>query len=256
MDRLEVDPADAERVAELTDIRRAGLEEHRLEAGGSPRSPVTPGSLARRELGRWLRRIKRGARERAFVGGLHRLEKVLRMTPLDQRYWVVGGLLLGWAREGRPLASDLHDADFAYLDEDHERFLASVPALANAGFMPRHRFAGGDGRYVEHRFRRDGIHFEFFRMTQVGDRWRYSMFEVGDEPVELVAELPAQPRVVFRFLGRRWRKVADHDLALRAIYGDWHLDRPEWAFTSDRAIIDRIPMTHPTFDWTWPDPTA
>ena len=30
--------------------------------------------------------------------------------------------------------------------------------------------------------------FEFFRMTPVGDRWRYSLFVLGDEPAELVAD--------------------------------------------------------------------
>jgi len=184
------------------------------------------------------------------------LADATRATPLDGHYWIVGGLLLGWAREARPLASDLFDADFAYLDEDHERFLATVPALASAGFVPRHRFIASDGRHVEHRFRRRGIHFEFFRMTPVGDRWQYSMFDLGESPAELIAHVPAQRRVPFRFLSRDWHKVLDHDLALRSIYGEWRVDRPDWAFTRDHAIVKRIPIAPFSIDWPWPNGTA
>jgi cytidyltransferase-like protein len=214
------------------------------------------GSIARGRLQRWLPHVDRVVQRRALVGGLQHLADALHGTPLDGHYWVVGGLLLGWAREGRPLASDLEDADFAYLDEDHDRFLASVPAIVSAGLRPRHRFSSADGRYVEHRFLRHGVQFEFFRITPSGDRWRYSMFVLGHEPTELIAEVPAQSHVSFHFVGRNWRKVVDHELALRRIYGDWRTDRPEWSFTSDRAIIERIPMAILPYGWAWPDAIA
>jgi hypothetical protein len=194
-----------------------------------------------------MQRARRHARRRAFIRQLQRLNDALRGTPLDARYWVVGGLLLGWARERRPLITDLHDADFAYLD----RFLASVPALVAAGFVPRHRFTSCDGRHVEHRFRRDGTHFEFFRLTPAGTRWRYSMFALGEPATELIAEVPIQPRVPLPFLGRMWLKVADHELALRTIYGDWRTDQPGWRFTCDRAIVERRPL--PCLEYEWSD---
>lgn len=211
----------------------------------------------RRRVGRRLRRavplLDRAMQRREFVGALQDLADALRGTPLDGRYWVVGGLLLGWAREGRPLASDLHDADFDYLDEDHDRFLASIPALVDAGFQPRHRFSSADGRYLEHRFRRGRAHFEFFRVTPTGDRWRYSVFVRGDEPAELVGEILAQPRVPFEFLSRSWHKVADHEAVLTAVYGDWRTPRPEWSYTSDRAVVEQIPMALLPHGWAWPD---
>jgi hypothetical protein len=213
-------------------------------------------SSPRSMLGQWRRRAARYLQRHAFIRELQRLADATRGSPLEGRYWIVGGLLLGWAREGRPLGSDLFDADFAYLDEDHERFLATVPVLASAGFVPRHRFIANDGRHVEHRFRRHGIHFEFFRMTPVGDRWQYSMFDLGESPAELIAHVPAQPRVPFRFLGRDWLKVLDHDLALRSIYGDWHEDRPDWAFTRDCSIVKRIPIALFSIEWPWPNETA
>jgi hypothetical protein len=219
---------------------------------GRPAASASPPlhTLARHELRRWMQRARRHVQRRAFIGELQRWHDALRGTPLAGHYWIVGGLLLGWARERRPLAADLHDADFAYLDEDHERFLASVPALVAAGFTPRHRFTSRDGRHVEHRFRREGIHFELFRLTPHGTRWRYSMFELGERPTELIAEVPIQPRVPIRFLDRTWLKVADHELALRTIYGEWRVDQPGWTFTCDRAIVERRSMPCLEHDWS------
>jgi len=188
-------------------------------------------------------------RRRRLVAGLRRLADTMQETPLAGRFWIVGGLLLGWAREGRPLDSDLHDADLAYLDEDHDRFLATVPALVRAGFRPRHRFTSHDGRHVEHRFRRDGVQYDFFRLTPAGDRFRYSLFIPGDTPQELIAEVPLQPRVPFRFVGRVWMKVADHDLALRTIYGDWRRENVAWTFEDDGAVVERVALAPGPIDW-------
>ena len=214
------------------------------------------GRRVRRRMKRWLPQVDLDLQRREFVASLHRLADVLHATPIGERTWVVGGLLLGWAREGGPLDSDLGDADFAYLEQDHERFLASVSALAAAGFAPSHRFSSADGRYVEHRFRRGAVQFDFFRMAPVADRWRYSLFTGGKEPEELVAEVPAQPHVPFTFLDREWRKVVDHDLALRSIYGDWRTDHPDWSFISDRAVVEHIPMAHLPHAWSWPGAIA
>jgi hypothetical protein len=242
-----------------SDFSSADLE-GRLRAGETPppAPPALPSlrSVTCRQIWRWFPGVDQSIRRRALVGGLQRLADALRGTPLEGRYWVVGGLLLGWAREGRPLASDLEDADFAYLDEDHDRFLASVPAIVAAGLRPLHRFSSADGRYVAHRFLRKGVRFEFFRITPSGDRWRYSMFVLANEPTELIAEVPAQSHVSFRLVGRDWRKVVDHELALRCIYGDWHTDQPEWSFTSDCAIVNRIPMAILPISWAWPNAIA
>lgn len=203
----------------------------------------------RHRLRRWWPAAASVLARRDLTLGLRRLNDTLRATPLAGRYWVVGGLLLGWAREGKPLDSDLEDADFAYLDEDHQRFLASIRALRRAGFLPRHRFTSHDGRHLEHRFRRGRVQYDFFRLTQSGKSFRYSMFSGGSSPEELVAAVPAQPRVPFHFLGREWLKVADHELALRTIYGDWRTECPEWTFVADRAVVERIPLPNVSIEW-------
>src|SRR5689334_2771579 len=53
-------------------------------------------------------------RTRNFEDDLRLLNDVLAATEFGPRYWVWGGMLLGWAREGRLIAHDIGDADFAY----------------------------------------------------------------------------------------------------------------------------------------------
>lgn len=191
--------------------------------------------LSRRRVGRELRE----------------LHDALAATPIGGRYWMWGGALLGWAREGRLLAADLHDVDFAYLDEDHGRFLDSVGALVAAGFVPTDRFSGVSGRYEEHRFRRGPTRYEFFRLTPTADgaRWSYSSF---DDREELRAELPAQPLVEFEFLGRRWQKVADHEAHFELQYGDWRTPDPHWDFRDERTIVERRERPPVPREWRWP----
>ena len=71
-----------------------------------------------------------------YAGDLRRLNDVLSHTSLAARYWVWGGMLLGWARDGSLLAHDTKhlDADFGVLAEDEERFDTAVPVLERAGF--------------------------------------------------------------------------------------------------------------------------
>lgn len=227
-------------------MHRAAAHESRVPSGPGT-EPL--GARLRRQIRRYAPAADLFLRRRALADGLRRLADALANSPLSGRYWLVGGLLLGWARDGRPLDSDLEDADFAYLDEDHEQFLAAVPALARAGFVPRHRYTGHDGRALEHQFRRGGVQYDFFRLTPVGDRFRYSTFVLDPSPMELIAEVPAQPRAPFRFVGRTWLKVADHDLALRSIYGDWRTERAGWRYTADRAIVERVALSSPRADW-------
>ena len=89
---------------------------------------------------RWLpgaavRRIRRAV----FIRDLRRLHDVLAATGFGGRYAVCGGMLLGWAREGRLLLDDVRDADFVFDAGDAPAFAAAVPMLARAGFAPTTR---------------------------------------------------------------------------------------------------------------------
>ncbi len=234
--------------------RLGGEGAARAEPGDGPPARSLVGRVARRSP-RLMRRVER----HLLTRDLRRLHAVLETGPLAGRWWVWSGLLLGWAREGRPLERDLRDADFAYLDEDHDRFLAALPDLVAAGFVPSERFVDLDGRAIEHVLRRDRIKFEFFRFTPTrGDDgrecWTYYLTVAGRLGWLLEARLPAQPRAQFDLLGRTWRKVTDHEAELTAIYGDWRTPDPAWSFTQEGTIVER--HKHPSLDTAWTGSTA
>jgi hypothetical protein len=184
---------------------------------------------------------------------LRRLNDVLARTPLAGRYQLFGGVLLGWAREGRPLPHDFRDADFAYDAADDDRFAAAIPELQRAGFRRLFRFRSNDGEFSEHTFLRRGAKFEFFRFTRRDNHYRYHVFASDPEDegrfIEMIGEIPAQPLEPVEFLGRTWLKPADHEAELEAIYGDWRTPDPEWSFLDDRAIVERRPWKYPDYQW-------
>jgi len=168
---------------------------------------------------------------------LRRLNDVLAATPAAGCFWVWAGLLLGWAREGDVLSHDLDDADFAFLEADLAKVRNSVPALVNAGFLLRSVLRNNDGVLTGLFFERFGIHFDFFKLIPVQDRFRYYGYFRG---VQVVFEIPAQSLEPFELFDRRWLKAKDHDRDLTALYGDWRTPQLGWRTDRDSpAIISR-----------------
>jgi Methyltransferase domain len=179
---------------------------------------------------------------RTFVENLHLLNDTLAATDLASRYWVWGGLLIGWAREGRPLAHDSRDADFGILAEDVPRFASAVPALMEAGFAPSLRCITNAGRAMEYQFLRDGAKFEFNVIEPVDGHLRYYEFDPGP-PTQALASIADQALVAFEFVGRTWHRHANHDAELTAMYGDWRTPNPDWWYMDDLAIVERTVWT-------------
>jgi hypothetical protein len=113
------------------------------------------------------------ASRQAMIGHLRLINDVLAKTPMAGRYWVFGGLLLGYVREGNVLLHDSVDADFAFLAEDLPVLERCIPALADAGFRPLFRYPGLDGDAFEWSFQRGDAKLEFFRQDVVGDTFQY-----------------------------------------------------------------------------------
>jgi hypothetical protein len=193
-------------------------------------------------------------RLRRFEGGLRGVNDVLSTTPIDARYWMWGGTMLGYAREGAVLRHDLRDADFACLDEDWPRLLDSIPALVNHAFQPLERFRNNAGVITQLTFLRQGVNFDFFRLWKEREHFTYfEYFGWGRpdvSPIEMAGEVPLQDRVPFSFLSRSWLKVEDHERELEALYGDWRVPQTEWQGDRDRpAIVRRRPWIHPSPAW-------
>ena len=185
-----------------------------------------------------------------FEDDLRYMHDVLGVTQLSGHYWVCGGMLLGWAREGSILAHDSLDADFGVVDEDFQRLVSAVPELVRAGFKAHRRFMNNDGDITELTFMRHGACFEFFRFYPRAGNLRYFVYADGpDGAVEAQGSVPDQPIVPFDFVGRSWLKHEDHDLELRANYGNWEVVDKEWSYMDDHALDDRCVWKHPDFDW-------
>jgi hypothetical protein len=220
-----------------------------------------------REIEEYERSTELGARKKAvrdFVCGrtasdrfrrnLVLLHDTLDRAGFGQKYWVIGGLLLGWARERRILLHDANDADFGIMAEDRAAFLRLVPTLIAAGFRPQHRFIGNDGEAVEFRLAKDGAAFEFFVHVPAGGllrSWFFGNVHGGGsvKRVEYVSEVPAYDFASMSFLGREWRKPDDHEAYLEAVYGDWRTPRPDYHYqTDDRSVTAARPWEG-TMEW-------
>jgi hypothetical protein len=185
---------------------------------------------------------------------LRLLHDVLENSPLANRYWVAGGLLLGWAREGRMLWHEPQDGDFGYFREDREKFLASVPRLIDAGFKADRRFTNNDGAPAAYVFEKDWASFEFFETERSGSvvrSWGFGSRVWGNEtvPIELVCQVPAFHLAPMEFLGRTWRKPDDHVAYLSAVYGDWRTPNFDYDFSKDDPSIVAIHPWAGSSDW-------
>ncbi|MBM4440617.1 MAG: LicD family protein [Candidatus Rokubacteria bacterium] len=253
-DRLVLGTPDAEERWAFPAAAVARMTQVRMEDRAFPAPADPPQFLARYRYGPdWRtprrppppvpRAVQSFVARRRFEQNLVRLHDVLARSPLAGRYWVIGGLLIGWAREGRALDHDLRDADFALLADDHEAFLAAVPALAAAGFEPAYRYLANDGDVVEYKLLKDGANFDFFLHDRPGARLRYRYFCFpATGAVEMTGEIEAHGLSTMSLLDRTWLKPDDHDAYLTALYGDWRVPRPDFSnLTEDRSVTSRRP---------------
>jgi hypothetical protein len=177
-----------------------------------------------------------------FVEDLRLLNDVLATTALRDRYWMWGGLLLGWARDGKILSHDVGDADFFYFEEFEKDFEDAQRALIEAGFSRWFCYRRSeDGRVAEQVFLRRGSKFEFFRLYDVtGGASEYHLFgNDGTTPTEYIGRFPRPELERFAFLDREWLKPLDHDDFLTRLYGDWRVPKLDWSFADDEQTLVR-----------------
>jgi hypothetical protein len=187
---------------------------------------------------------------RRFTASLKRLNDTLQTTELSGHYWVWGGVLLGWAREGAIMPHDCFDADFAVTDKDFERLVSAVPAIVRAGFRCDRRFVNSIGQVTELTFIRHGARFDFFRFFPAGDNLCYYLYKIKlKEITEIKASIPDQETEPFSFVDRTWLKHEDHELELRSLYGSWEVPDPSWSYERAKSIQTRRVSPYSHFDW-------
>lgn len=202
-------------------------------------------ALARHFLERFHRHLW-GARPRQRRSTLERnlvlLHDTLDDTRLAGRYWLWGGVLLGWAREGRLLENET-DVDLAVSRSDLHHFRDSVADLESAGFRLNRAFVNNRGEITQYIFLRNFMKFEFFILDdrEVGaDYWLY----YPPHNLELFARIPPVTLAPMRFLDRTWLKPADHDAHLTSVYGDWRTPHSDyWYVRDEKSIVSRHAWT-------------
>jgi hypothetical protein len=226
--------------------------------GDEPSSSRRAKGLARRILHnelvwrlRNVRLLDRAIRKEIFPRDLQRLNDVLATTPLADRYSVWGGMLLGWAREGRLLAHDMMDADFLVLEEDASLVEEAAPILARAGYRRLHRYTNNAGQVTEYAFVKHEARFDFFLLfPDAGRSKRVFVYTSGpDGLLELEGRLTVEPLEPFDFLGRRWLKPKEHEALLTSIYGDWRTPDPNWSALDDGSIFARRKWSSTDNSW-------
>jgi hypothetical protein len=195
-------------------------------------------------VGKLIRPVAKTYRYRTLNADARRLHDILEATPLANRYWLWGGGLLGWAREGRLLRHD-PDLDFAVDDRYLEELVRAIPQIVAGGFRPLYWCFNNNDVLTEICFERNSHRFEFFLMTLRQHRYYYFLYgPLGSETYQLETWVPRQELVEFSFLGRRWWKAADHEAELGFIYGDWHTPDPTWNYMSSGVGGKLTPWKH------------
>ena len=191
-----------------------------------------------------LRKIRRRLRQKIsftpekLVRSLHRFHDVMANTPLSDKYWVCGGMLLGYAREGQLIQND-NDFDFHYWRDDSEALQASLEILLKAGFKKCFRWVNNDGHATEYVLIYQEIKFEFFEATRHEDSIRWYCYH-HRPPRQFLNEVPAYDLESFDFYEREWLKPVDQERYLESLYGDWKTPCPDYTFYIDsNAIIRR-----------------
>ncbi|HZY44196.1 MAG TPA: LicD family protein [Anaerolineae bacterium] len=197
-----------------------------------------------RSMRRGLRVIKKNfvalnfVQRRRFKRNLVRLHDALAQTDFAHKYWVIDGLLLGWARTGQIIPWDTDDADFAYLGEDRSAFAQARAKLSEAGFSLSSDWRNNAGEITATVFTRDGIRFDFFEMQPQGNQLLYTLYGRRNGIwQELKCAVPRHGLADMPFLDRIWQKPDDHDIFLRAVYGEWRKSDPGYDYASDEKNV-------------------
>jgi hypothetical protein len=175
-----------------------------------------------------------------FRDNLRLLHDVLQETSFHRNYFVFGGLLLGWAREGQILPHDYFDADFGYLCEHRHLLLGAISRLQQAGFLFGTQWPNQNW-FI---FHKDGARFEFYEMTKQSEGLQYSV--IGDDRNgdfwDVSYRIPVDELEPMDFLDRVWLKPQNHDALLAACYGNWRVPNRNYNCTiDDKSIVDRRP---------------
>jgi hypothetical protein len=196
----------------------------------------------------FIQRIRRKRRQRKYwtpenlVECLRLFHDLVSQTPFAEKYWVCGGMLLGYARERKLLTSD-NDFDFHYWSKDIDLFHEAINILEKVGFKKYLRWTNNEGHATEYVLIYKEIKFEFFEARRVPEGIHWYCYH-HRPPRQFLNQVPDYELSPFMFYDREWLKPADHEQYLESLYGNWREPCPDYVYYEDsQAIIQTDPWT-------------
>lgn len=173
--------------------------------------------------------------EAAFKKSLHFFNK----TPMQSRFWICGGVLLGYAREGAIIRGDT-DIDFHYWVEDEALLLEVLQGLPGKEFEYVGRYVNNEGVVTQHVLKVLGVKVEFFAAWRKDNciEWNCYTTRHWNRPIrQFLNRIPDLQFEPVQFYEVEVFKPVDHDLYLRALYGDWRKPMTDYTYYVDSAAI-------------------
>lgn len=181
-----------------------------------------------------------------FILNMQLLNDILQKNGFSEKYWLIGGVVLGFIREGRLLDHD-SDVDFGIWESDHETFKKLIPKLRAAGFKPLFRWTNNNGQITEYCFMKDRAKFEFFiHFTDTSRPYlHWYAYELGQK-VQLLRQMFRYETKSTNFLNCRWLIPSPPEKYLEDMYGNWK--EPDKNF--DYAEEGRVPCNIEKVSWS------
>ena len=154
-------------------------------------------------------------------------------------FWLIGGALLHFVRDGR-MDNDT-DVDFAFWQSDQPLMLQAIEELQSVGFEKFCRFCDETDHPTEYTLKKDGVKYEFFETRKLLPLFAWNAY---DGATKYVRGTPAHGFTTVEHLGRQWRVTNNLDEYLVAVYGcDWRTPQPGWNWQNSTCTINKIEMS-------------
>lgn len=165
--------------------------------------------------------------------------QLLNQTAMRSRFWICGGVLLGYARERAIIRGDT-DIDFHYWVEDEALLRDVLQELSGQGVEYAGCYINNDGQVTQHVLKVLGVKVEFFAAWRNTDciEWYCYTTRHWNRPVrQFLNRIPDLQFEPVQFYGVEVLKPLDHDLYLKALYGDWRKPMPDYTYYVDSGAI-------------------
>ena len=181
------------------------------------------------------------------IRNLALIHQTISQTNFAEKYWILGGVLLGWIRDRDLIPGDEGDIDFAFNHLDEPYFLEIIPLLQTVGFQPFTKWKNNAGQITEYVLIKDGCKFEFFIMFENNNKFIYYGYSKSRQVreknpwLEVTGEMDKYELTTRNIFGLPFLVPENPEKWLAEIYGDWQKSNPGFHFIDDElTIVNRV----------------